>query len=138
MVSTQQGVSLSRSVKRIPCEERWGRDCLEGLKWAPWKWDHEAEDEGDLPEGVPLEERENGQLGSKVIFVDIKERQTHHFSITKRDVDQHKPAKGCAGCSSMTRSTGRQPHSVACRERFRQRLKDHARVQHNRGQAKRV
>ena len=36
----------------------------------------------------------------------------------------------------MLRNTGRQPHSAACRERFRQLLKDSARLQLNEAKRK--
>ena len=63
--------------------------------------------------------------------MDIRERQPQDFSITRKDVDNHRPTKGCAGCTSMLRNSGRQPHTVGCRERFRELLRDGARAQHN-------
>ena len=87
---------------------------------------------GDLPEGVQVEERSTAQgSGDIVIFVDVRERQPQDFSITKKDVDKHRPTRGCAGCSRIFRSMGRQPHSVDCREKFRELLKSEARIQHN-------
>ena len=49
-----------------------GKDCIDWVKWAPWKWDQDAEDEGDLPEGIPLEEQEDLKGGDRVAFVDIR------------------------------------------------------------------
>ena len=38
-------------------ETRWGEDCMDWAKWAPWNRYKEAEDaDGDVPEGVPAEE----------------------------------------------------------------------------------
>ena len=114
-----------------------GKHCLDWVKWAPWKWHAEAEEEGDLPEGIPMEEKAAVRAsGDKAIFVDVREKQLQDFSITKKDVENHRPTRGCAGCSSMFRNMGRQPHSVECRERFRELLRNEARVQHNEAKRK--
>ena len=107
-------------MRRIPIEERWGKDCLDWVKWAPWKWHADVEDEGDLPEGIPLEEKVAARSsGDKVISVVVREKQPQDFSIAKKDVETRRPARGRAGCSSMFRNMGRQPHSVESRERRR-------------------
>ena len=137
VVATPEKILPTRSVRRIPVEERWGKDCLDWVKWAPWKWHAGVEDEGDLPEGIPAEERlAGGSSGNKVIFVDVREKQSQDFSITKKDVENHRPTRGCAGCSSMFRNMGRRPHSAQCRERFRELLRNEARVQHNEAKRK--
>ena len=69
MVATPERVLVTRSVRRIPIEERWGRDTLDWVKWAPWKWHAEAEDEGDLPEGVPLEEKGSVKASGDRVFL---------------------------------------------------------------------
>eukprot|EP00973_Karenia_brevis_P019443 2667241-Karenia_brevis.AAC.1 len=37
LISTVNVISKSRTIKRIPKEERWGDDNLRLVKWAPWK-----------------------------------------------------------------------------------------------------
>eukprot|EP00973_Karenia_brevis_P018397 2522653-Karenia_brevis.AAC.1 len=46
LVSTVDGIKRSRTIKRIPKEERWGEDSLNWVKWAPWK-KHEGDEEAD-------------------------------------------------------------------------------------------
>ena len=58
MLSRPEGIYVVRSARRIPFEKRWGEDCVNWVVWAPWRMYKNAEDEdGDLPEGVPAEER---------------------------------------------------------------------------------
>merc|ERR1712020_702846 len=60
-IVNKEGLHESRTVKRLPLEERWGRDNTEWVLWVPWHRYHGAEDrDGDVPEGVEVEERENG------------------------------------------------------------------------------
>ena len=48
--------------------------------------------------------------------------------LTEPVSDKFGYTKGCGGCSSWYRGLGRQPHTEACRDRFRELLKDEARV----------
>ena len=43
-LATKDGVVQSRSVKRLPVEMRWGRDCIDWVKWAPWNRYRDASD----------------------------------------------------------------------------------------------
>ena len=45
------------------------------------------------------------------------------FQIRK---EKHGFTRGCAGCSSWFRGLGRQPHSVECRARFAELMKEDA------------
>ena len=56
-----------------------GRDCIDWVKWAPWKWDQDAEDEGNLPEEIPLGEQEELKRGDRVVFADIRDRPPQDF-----------------------------------------------------------
>ena len=91
-----------RSVRRIPFEKRWTRDTLEWVKWAPWHRYKDAGDrDGEVPEGVPLEEQEGevgGNRGDKVVFIETRERPPKDFFITKADADKHGITRGCGGC----------------------------------------
>ena len=56
-VATKDRILFVRSVKRIPEQQRWTKDSVDWVRWAPWN--HYAEDEladGDVPEGVPVRE----------------------------------------------------------------------------------
>ena len=84
MVSTKEGIVMARSIKRIPVESRWGNDCLEWVKWAPWNRYKDAEDaDGEVPEGVPAEELRASESGDsvrrEVVFVNTRERTPKDF-----------------------------------------------------------
>ena len=131
MIATEEGIEEVRSVRKLPKEQRWGEDTLNWVKWAPWRKYKDAIDaDGDLPEGVPVEERSSPEEArpDRVVFVDTRERAPRQFYITMKDLEKHKPTRGCGGCSSMYRGAGRQPHSEECRERFRKLLENEAKV----------
>ena len=51
---TKEGkVEAARSVRRIPMEDRWGKDNWRWIKGAPWHmYRGTGYQEGDMPEGV--------------------------------------------------------------------------------------
>ena len=101
------------------------------VKWAPWtKYkDHEDQD-GDLPEGVSVEERppevDRGELG-KIIYTDTRLEPPPEFFIQRKVIEDYGITRGCAGCSSFFHGTP-QPHNEGCRERFRGLLKETAKM----------
>jgi len=131
-VGTPSGIIKTRAVKRIPVEKRWDDDCLEWIKGAPWIKYKGAEDaDGDMPEGVPESEKERTESTNKnnqPIIIETRQRAPRDFYIKKEDAEKHGYTRGCGGCSSWFRGLGRQPHTEKCRDRFRDLLKDEARV----------
>ena len=86
-------------------EHRWGEDCVNWVKWAPWNRYKDARDaDGDLPEGVPAEEKKRDQgSGNTVVFVQTREKAPRDFYIRKEDAEKHGYTRGCGGCSSWFR-----------------------------------
>lgn len=74
--------------------------------------------------------RSRGQGGGSTIYIETRERVPRDFYIKKSDADKHGYTRGCGGCSSWFRGLGRQPHTDACRERFRGLMQNEAKVQH--------
>ena len=131
-VATPEGILQVRSVKRIPVEQRWGNDCVDWVKWAPWHRYREAEDaDGDVPEGVPAEERKVGveRESEGTVIIRTRESAPRDFFIQKKDGEKHGFTRGCPGCASWFRGLGRQPHTEACRARFRELLKGEAKLE---------
>ena len=89
MICTPGGIVLSRDAKRMPIEDRWVEDCLSWIQWAPWKHyrAHRGAD-GDLPEGVPAEERhkETSQQKTQVI-VHTRIQPPREFRIEEDDIE---------------------------------------------------
>ena len=81
LVATKTGIHHVRSVKRIPLEERWGEDCVSWVVRAPWHRYKGAEDaDGDVPEGVPVEERRQQEVGGeKVVYIETKTKVPRDF-----------------------------------------------------------
>ena len=62
------------------------------------------------------------------MFIETREKPPREFYIRKTDADKHGYTRGCGGCTSWFRGLARQPHSEECRQRFRELLKEDARV----------
>ena len=61
MIAAEGGIIFARSVRRVPFEKRWGEDNVNWVHWAPWhKYKDDEGADGDVPEGVPVEERTQG------------------------------------------------------------------------------
>jgi hypothetical protein len=95
---------------------------------------------GDLPEGVPAEERElveeeEGDRGS--IVIKTKRKVPRNFYIYKRDADKYGFTRGCRGCESWFKGLSREPHSDACRARFAELMKEDIKVK-NQAERKRI
>ena len=130
-IATNENKIISvRAVKRIPVEQRWGEDCVKWVTRVPWNRYKDAIDaDGEVPEGVPEEERKSDKNGPEnFVFVETKKKPPREFYIRKEDAEKHGYTRGCGGCSSWFRGLARQPHTEACRERFRNLMKEEAKV----------
>lgn len=130
-IATSAETVSVRSVRRLPVDQRWGTDCVRWVRrtlWNRYKGDVGAD--GDLPEEVPqaVAQEPPGPRGG-VVYIETRDRAPRDFYIKKSDAEKHGYTRGCSGCSSWFRGLGRQPHSKACRERFRSLMKDDAKVQ---------
>ena len=55
----------------------------------------------DLPEGVPIEEREKQQgAEGEPVFVETKEQAPREFYISEMGAEKHGYTRACGGCSS--------------------------------------
>jgi hypothetical protein len=135
MVCTESGVVCVRSVRRLPLEGRRSMDFVKWVKWAPWYMYRGCEDaDGDLPQGVPLEERTMGagsSSGDRIVCMDTSEKAPRDSHIRKTDAERFGYTRGFGGCSSWHRGLGRQPHTEECRKRFKELMKDDAKVMNN-------
>jgi hypothetical protein len=132
-VATPEGIMKARSVKRIPKEQRWGPDCLKWVKHAPWnRYPGATDADGEIPEDKLVEA--SGSTGPLLggaagrVMINVRQPPPREFYIRKEDGEKHGYTKGCSGCSSWFRGLGRQPHSKACRDRFRELLKGEAKM----------
>ncbi len=82
---TRQNISV-RAVKRIPEEHRRCENCVSWVTRAPWnKYKEDANADGGLPEGVPVEERsERKDESVKTINIETKSKAPRDFLHQKR------------------------------------------------------
>ena len=108
IVVNEDGVEKVRSIRRLPVQKRWSEDNLNWEKWVPWRRHRGTEGaDGDLPEGVPEEEKGQARETGRTIFIETKEKPPREFYITKKDAERYGYTRGCGGCSSWFRGLGR-------------------------------
>ena len=136
VVDKEGKVHSVRSVRRIPLHERWSGDTRRWVKGVPWnKYKGDEYEDGEMPEGVGAKEAEtdarHGGEAQRCDFqpmvIKVREPKLREFQIRKEDAEKHGYTRGCGGCSSWFRGLARQAHTPACRERFRELMKDDAR-----------
>ena len=91
----------------------------------------EGKTDGEIPEEKleePGERREENEGLKGVVFVNTREKEPREFYISKEDGEKYGYTRGCGGCSSWFKGLGRQPHTEACRERFKELMKGAAKV----------
>lgn len=129
-VATTEKTFSVRSVRRLPADQRWGVDCVRWPRRTLWnRYKDDSGADGELPEEVPQAVAPDVGPRGGVIFMETRDKVPRDFYIKKSDAEKHGYTRGCAGCSSWFRGLGRQPHTEACRERFRKLMQDEAKVQ---------
>ena len=110
------------------------------VPWNRYKDDTGAD--GELPEELVVEaeeveeeaEKRTGNEGG--VTVKMRQQRPKDFLIRKEDAEKHGYTRGCGGCSSWFKGLGRQWHTEKCRERFRELMKEDARVKNNEAKRK--
>ena len=79
LVSIRDGIEEAMSIQRVPIERRWGEDDVNIVKWAWRRYKDAVEADGDLLEGVPVEEQKVDNGGSRTVFVETKRKIPREF-----------------------------------------------------------
>ena len=112
-----------RSVKRVVRERRWLMRNLEEVKWAPWhRYKDDENADGDVPEGVEREEREQrkaegdpreeevAESRERVKYLNTSRRPPRELYITKAVIEKYGTTQGCSGCNYYKRGFGTKVH----------------------------
>ena len=116
LCANSNGTFRTRTVKRLPEEERWDATAIRELIGLPW--DFKSSDAPDaevvidkVPEVVPPEP-----------VIEVKARR---FYVTKKDIDKFGFTQGCGGCTALAKNSKvKIPHSEGCRNRIKARLEE--------------
>jgi hypothetical protein len=111
ILATEQGVAKSRSLMRLPFDQRWREDHLSTIVATPWQRHIPRETEAFFPERCAQE----APPREEVVTV-------RRFKITAPLLEQHGLSEGCPQCDWI-RDTGQHrpgmQHTDACRARIR-------------------
>ena len=124
MVISDSGVYKSRTLRRLPEQERWSREKIEAIKFLPWRVrdpsDERREAEDLLHEPrVYIEPRvEREEQAERVPDVPEGEAVPRRVYITKAILSKYGMTDGCMGCTSAFLGEQMAPHSEDCRIRI--------------------
>jgi hypothetical protein len=120
IATSSKTVVESRAVHRVPKQERWDREGLNGVQATPWQW-AVPEEEPEAAEPVVIaprsaEERANDQPRP----VQDKEFKTRRAYLTKADLERWGYTAGCRRCRFMreNQSVRGIQHTEPCRKRL--------------------
>jgi hypothetical protein len=124
IVGDASGVWKTRTVRRVPIEDRWPTaaiDCVVGVPWNTCEGDTKAD--GEVPKVIKMTEPEAAHERART-EVPIPTR----FAINKDDLEKHGYTAKCHGCVAALRGGTKQKHSEECRKRMTEEMRDDEKV----------
>jgi len=128
IVGDEKGVWRTRTVRRRPVEDRWSAEAVEKIRGVPWEKAEEKKEAEVIDPGGALERVPEPMLEQEKRDVREELRAPKSFGSKREDYERHGYTRGCQGCRALLTGTTRQQHSVQCRSRMMEALKDDARV----------
>ena len=111
-IVNKEGLHEARTLKRLPVEERRGRDNTEWVQWVPWHRYRGAVDrDGDIPEGVEAEDPPKRDGEGEPIYVNTRLQPPREFHIREEDVEKHGATKMCWMQKLLRRKSETKPYS---------------------------
>ena len=123
MVVNADGAFKTRTIKRLPVEERWEKEPIDDMKWTPWKVKDKADDVKES----------SGPSAAHEPFIDIRvdksidlplppkieeEPMPRRVYLTKGVLDKYGMTDGCLGCTMSSMGNAGVAHSEECRRRI--------------------
>eukprot|EP00973_Karenia_brevis_P088248 12236724-Karenia_brevis.AAC.1 len=124
IILTQEGVRLSRSVRRLPFEERYDKQLLKEVKGRPWD-KKAAGDEEEVMNSVKINvtERRPEEV-PPIPELEVDEPKVRRYKIERDIIEEYGMTPKCYGCRAIMLDIRQQPHSEECRRRITELIKD--------------
>ena len=132
-IHSRDGVHRTRTVQRLPAEQRWQKQSLDLITKVPMSQDcakaeceegQEEEREGSggvyAQPNVSTGLAEAGGRKQRAETEEEEEMAPRNFQITRKDLERYGATPKCSACTAHIRGTRVGVHSQNCRERFTQ------------------
>lgn len=129
--SETREIHYTRTVRRVPREQRWVAENIALVTVVPW---NRGKDDPEADGYQPYFDVRSGpgrrltDEDKKSIATDDAERTVHPAHLWKRHFEKHGFTDRCSGCSSILRGISLQPHSRECRKIMEDALASDARI----------
>ena len=129
MIIDKNGVYKTRTIRRVPEEERWDRAAIDKVKSTPWmikersaREEHDGPQEKEHKTSVDIEINKEIDLEVKLPprSVDPNPRRVY---ITKVVIEKFGGTEGCLGCTTAMLGGKAFAHSEQCRERMEEHIR---------------
>ena len=109
MVANSEGAFKTRTMKRIPENERWNKSEIEGMPWTPWKF------------------KTSSGIGDSFLDIEIdksisveEDAMPRRVYITQAVLNQHGITDGCVRCANSTIGGTGMKNDLEQRERIQE------------------
>ena len=114
-------VTGSRSIVRLPEDERWDKEFLEKVKGTPWNL---SGDDEELPAATFASRPEADPAVAPMPVPPPEGAVPRRLRIGRKDLDEYGFSVGCQGCDASKAGTAPRAHTEACRERLMEALRN--------------
>ena len=125
MVGNKDGIFKSRSIRRVPVEDRWHYDLLHSLGGTPWKVNPQAEESDQVIQDdvkiLPSATPEVPVEPPHALFREEAPRKVYVKTGVLKEIGY---TPGCLGCQALQSGRTRVGHNDQCRKRAVDTMKE--------------
>ena len=122
IIGTTSGIMRSRTVRRMPEDERWGASNLDLVKGLPWRPDGQADLQREDDDKMPVVDIRPAAPDVLVERPEPEESVPRQLYVRTKDIQKYGVTDGCPGCRAWALGRKTQTHSARCRERISEAL----------------
>lgn len=123
MVASTKGMYRTRTIRRVPQEDRWNTANLDVFKYFPWKV-NDSMDAGEqvVSDAQPVPPSMQPTAAPELPDVTVRQEAPRRMYVKLADLQKHGYIAGCSGCKALEQGGPRTGHNEACRSRISQLL----------------
>ena len=125
MIATCNGTTKTRTVKRVPVQERWIKENLDMITGAPWCPNGPDSKFDDIMPAVQVHMKEP-EIPVQVPRCQEETHLPRRVYIRSSDIDKNGATPDCAGCKAHLLGKKAVHHSEGCRDRITKIMMDHS------------
>ena len=127
IIADEDGIHRTRSMKKLPREQRWQETILNQIKDTPMTMKNcktkEDQEEKETQRTDVFNPPEARKVQTEAQEKEEEEAMPRSFHIIRRDIERYGPTSKCNACRALLRGDRVGVHSALCRRRFEEELR---------------